>query len=181
MPRFEKWGGLLTYASPYAVPPGAAVAQINLTCSLMGQLTVRDGMQPVKFAAGSVSQCVDVGSYSHNGVPKLLVLDETGALSVLDAPDRGEPLGAPVIPSLPFKGDEIHVGYDYRWNENGDDIIGGDVYFDTLFGGRAGTKSWPAHLTANSACGGGRVTHFVGGRANSVYTPSLRYQIDLCP
>jgi hypothetical protein len=181
MPRFDKWGGLLTYASPYAVPAGAAVSQINLTCSFMGQLTVRDGMQPLKFAEGSVTQCVDVGSYSYQGVPKLLVLDEAGGLSVLDAPDRDAPLGAPYLPSLPFSGDQIHVGYDYRWNENGDDVVDGTKYFDTIFGGYAGTKTWPGSVNANASCGGTTVTHYFGGRANSVYTPSLRYQIDICP
>lgn len=181
MPRLEKWGGLLTYASPYAVPPGAAVSQINLTCSFMGQLTVRDGMQPLKFTESSPTQCVDVGAYSYNGVPKLLVLDESGNLEVLDAPDRADPLGAPLIPSLPYDGDQIHVGYDYRWNENGDDVTDGTTYFDTIFGGYAGTRSWPGSINANAHCGGGRVQGYFGGRSDSVYTPSLRYVVDICP
>lgn len=178
--RFEKWGGLLTYASPYAIPPGAAVTQINLTCSYMGQLTVRDGMQPVKFAAGTVERCVDVSAYSYQGQDKLLVLDETGSLSVLDAPDRDDPLGNPYLPPLPHTGNQINVGYDYRWNEDGDDVVDNTMYFAAIWGGRAGTKTWPAVANANATyCGGGKVQVFRGGRANTVYTPTLQY-VDIC-
>ena len=101
-------------------------------------------------------------------------------ITPLDAP-QDAPLGAPYLPSLPFSGDQIHVGYDYRWNENGDDVVNDTTYFDTIFGGYAGTKTWPGSVNANASCGGTTVTHYFGGRANSIYTPSLRYQIDICP
>ena len=178
--RFEKWGGLLTYASPYSVPPGAAVTQINLTCSYMGQLTVRDGMQPLRFSNGSVSQCVDVSAYSYQGLSKLLVLDETGQLQVLDAVDRDSPLGEPYLPSLPYAGDEIHVGYDYRWNEGGEAVVDGTLYYAAIWGGRAGTRSWPATADANAPyCGDGKIQVFAGGRAQSTYTPTIQY-VDIC-
>jgi hypothetical protein len=53
----EKWAGLVTNASPYALPPGAAVAQVNLQVIAPGQLTVRPGTAAVSFAshAGSTS------------------------------------------------------------------------------------------------------------------------------
>jgi hypothetical protein len=49
MLRIARFGGLLTYASSYAVPPGGAVQQVNLTCSLPGQLTSRGGIAPVQY------------------------------------------------------------------------------------------------------------------------------------
>lgn len=40
----EKWGGLVTNASPYALPGGACVIQTNIQCLRPGQLQVRNGM-----------------------------------------------------------------------------------------------------------------------------------------
>lgn len=43
--RLNKWPGLITTASPYLIPPGAAVEQVNLTSLIPGQLTCRGGME----------------------------------------------------------------------------------------------------------------------------------------
>ena len=51
MITIEKWAGLVTNASPYAIPPGAAVTQVNLQCISPGQLTVRPGTTAVSFAS----------------------------------------------------------------------------------------------------------------------------------
>lgn len=40
----DKWSGLVTNASPYAIPPGAAVTQTNWQILSPGQLTSRAGM-----------------------------------------------------------------------------------------------------------------------------------------
>lgn len=45
----NKWSGLATNASKYAVPPGATVEQVNVQCLVPGQLTVRPGFQQVTF------------------------------------------------------------------------------------------------------------------------------------
>lgn len=47
----EKWAGLVTNASPYAIPPGAAVTQVNLQVINPGQLVVRPGTQAVSFSS----------------------------------------------------------------------------------------------------------------------------------
>jgi hypothetical protein len=47
----DKWAGLVTNASPYALPPGSAVKQVNLQCLVPGQLTVRPGMQAITFTS----------------------------------------------------------------------------------------------------------------------------------
>lgn len=45
----EKWAGLVTNASPYALPPGSAVTQVNLQCISPGQLNVRPGTTSLAF------------------------------------------------------------------------------------------------------------------------------------
>lgn len=47
----DKWGGLVTNASPYAIPTGAAVTQVNLQAIIPGQVSVRPGMQSVTWAS----------------------------------------------------------------------------------------------------------------------------------
>lgn len=49
----EKWAGLVTNASPYSIPPGAAVTQVNLQCLVPGQLNVRLGHATLTFSAGT--------------------------------------------------------------------------------------------------------------------------------
>lgn len=46
----EKWAGLVTNASPYSVPPGAAVTQVNVQVINPGQLVVRNGHTNVSWS-----------------------------------------------------------------------------------------------------------------------------------
>jgi hypothetical protein len=43
MIAIEKWSGLITAASPYALPGGAMAAQVNLQCLRPGQVECRNG------------------------------------------------------------------------------------------------------------------------------------------
>lgn len=47
----DKWAGLATNASPYSIPPGAAVTQVNLQSLVPGQLQVRPGMAAASWAS----------------------------------------------------------------------------------------------------------------------------------
>jgi hypothetical protein len=47
----EKWGGLVTNASPYVLPPGAAVTQVNLQAIAPGRLQVRPGLAAMSFSS----------------------------------------------------------------------------------------------------------------------------------
>jgi hypothetical protein len=49
----EKFPGLITNASPYALPPGAAVTQVNVQSRIPGALVVRDGLTGVTFSSVS--------------------------------------------------------------------------------------------------------------------------------
>lgn len=61
----EKWAGLVTNASPYAIPPGAAVTQVNLQVISPGQISLRPGSTSVSFAthAGTTSPVVRMFRY----------------------------------------------------------------------------------------------------------------------
>lgn len=50
MIRISKWPGLVTAASPYILPAGGSVEQINAQSLIPGQLTVRGGMGDVEAA-----------------------------------------------------------------------------------------------------------------------------------
>lgn len=43
MITIEKWSGLVTAASPYALPGGAMTVQLNLQCLRPGQIECRNG------------------------------------------------------------------------------------------------------------------------------------------
>ena len=58
----DKWAGLVTNASPYAIPPGAAATQVNLQCIRPGELACRPGTVSVSFAThtGSTTAVVSM-------------------------------------------------------------------------------------------------------------------------
>jgi hypothetical protein len=51
MISIDKWAGLVTNASPYAIPPGAAVTQVNLQVISPGKVSVRPGYTAVSFTS----------------------------------------------------------------------------------------------------------------------------------
>lgn len=51
----DRWPGLVTNASPYAIKPGAAVQQVNLQIISPGQIAVRPGTAAVSFSLHSGS------------------------------------------------------------------------------------------------------------------------------
>ena len=51
MITISEWGGLATNASPYSIPPGAAVTQVNLQAIVPGQISVRPGHNTITFSA----------------------------------------------------------------------------------------------------------------------------------
>ena len=61
----DKWAGLVTNASPYSVPPGAASTQINWQILSPGQLTCRDGMTSVSFATHAATTSAIVRAFRY--------------------------------------------------------------------------------------------------------------------
>jgi len=56
----DNWKGLVTNASPYALPPGAAVTQINWQCVRPGELSARGGQAAVTFASITAGTTIPV-------------------------------------------------------------------------------------------------------------------------
>jgi len=78
--RIEKWLGLATSASPYALPPGAMVRQNNLQIQRPGELSPRLGMQAV-YSAKDYDQIIGIYRVSNGSA--------TDALLVCFKPDAG--------------------------------------------------------------------------------------------
>ena len=85
MLRIARFGGLVTYASPYAVPPGGAVSQVNLTCAVPGQLTTRGGVKALEYTGAPrapqnlVTQLFTAPGGVGKG-DKLIVIEEDGSV-----------------------------------------------------------------------------------------------------
>lgn len=80
----DKWAGLVTNASPYAIPPGAAVTQVNLQCLNPGQIVVRPGMAAVSWAShtGSTAAVVRAFRYQHSTADTVVYQNASGAIYV---------------------------------------------------------------------------------------------------
>ena len=49
MIRINKFGGWLSYVSPYFIPTGGMMEQTNLVCLLPGEIDCRGGMEQLPF------------------------------------------------------------------------------------------------------------------------------------
>lgn len=67
----EKWSGLITAASPHALPGGACVEQNNIQCLQPGQIQGRKGYTSVGTPPGNVTSAV---RYSAGTNDKLVIL-----------------------------------------------------------------------------------------------------------
>lgn len=80
----DKWAGLVTNASPYSIPVGAAVTQVNLQILNPGQVTVRPGLVNVSFTthtAGTVP-VVKVVNFQSSTFPQLVYQNASGGIYV---------------------------------------------------------------------------------------------------
>lgn len=58
MITIQKWSGLVTNASPYALPGGACVSQVNMQCLRPGQVQCRNGLSSILSPSGRVLSAV---------------------------------------------------------------------------------------------------------------------------
>lgn len=77
----DQWAGLATNASPYSIPPGAAVTQVNLQSLIPGQLQVRPGMASVSWSAHTgMSSPVAVAFRFQHGTQETIVYQNSSGL-----------------------------------------------------------------------------------------------------
>jgi len=75
----DKWAGLATNASPYSIPPGSAVQQVNLQCLVPGKLSVRPGLTPITFTSADSTSSPVVSTFRYqNGTAEHLIYQDSG-------------------------------------------------------------------------------------------------------
>jgi len=89
----DKWAGLVTNASPYVVPPGGSVVQINFQCLRPGELTSRLGQKMVTVSggtSGSTSRGIVEVYTTHAGtIATIVYCNVTGDIYVTTATTIG--------------------------------------------------------------------------------------------
>lgn len=87
MITIEKWAGLVTNASPYGLPPGAAVTQVNLQIISPGELSVRPGTAAVSFVSHTGAQSPIIRAFRYPGAQEAVVYQNaSGAILVARGP-----------------------------------------------------------------------------------------------
>ena len=85
MIRINKWMGVVSYASPYVLPPGGAVEQINMCCMMPGQIQARGGMEK---AGSTTGVCLEMwGWNSGPDTDKIFIFTDSGDILIEDAPN----------------------------------------------------------------------------------------------
>jgi hypothetical protein len=82
----EKWAGLVTNASPYSIPPGAAVTQVNLQVLVPGQVSVRPGHNAVTFASITAGTAPIRSAIRYPEEAAIVYQDGAGAIRVGKGP-----------------------------------------------------------------------------------------------
>lgn len=84
----EKWAGLVTNASPYALPPGAAVTQVNAQVLNPGQLVVRYGNTTVSWSTGTAgaSPVVRIFRSPSRSSERVVFQNTAGTIYVMEGP-----------------------------------------------------------------------------------------------
>ena len=84
----DKWSGLVTNASPYALPVGAAATQVNLQILSPGRVTVRPGDAVVSWATqtGATDPVVVAMRFQHGTTENIVYQDSAGGIYVARNP-----------------------------------------------------------------------------------------------
>jgi hypothetical protein len=83
-----KWPGLITNASPYTLPPGAAVTQVNVQVIRPGELAARSGLAAVTWSSidSSTSPVRRIFRAPCGGQERLVYQDAAGAVRLAAGP-----------------------------------------------------------------------------------------------
>lgn len=124
--RVEEWFGLVTNASPFAVPDGAATELINMRAK-SGRMVTRGGMRRITAAGGGLTQTLlDCYAVEIGGQPVLIAMNDAGELIDLRSPMH---VDSPLVPVLPMSVGDNEVATDYAQNlaSKDADYSGGDT------------------------------------------------------
>jgi hypothetical protein len=84
----SQWAGLATNASPYSLPPGAAVTQVNLQVLTPGQIVTRPGHVAVTWQShtGSTAPIVSAFRYPSPANETVVYQNSLGAIFIAKGP-----------------------------------------------------------------------------------------------
>jgi hypothetical protein len=165
--NIEKFAGLVTNASPYAIPPGAAVTQVNVQCISPGQLNVRPGLQAYTLSStvSATQPVVSAFSFQHAGGSIVVYQDAFGRVfsSRATAVDGGSSLtGVPSAPrALTATAGSASVSLD--WLEPEFAGGGGGVTGYTIQSSIDGGTTWAFSMSTTDSLA--TVTGLTNGRA----------------
>lgn len=152
MIRIDKWAGLVTNASQYALPAGATVEQVNVQCVSPGKLTVRQGLAAVQMPVpGGSAAIVKVFRYQHGPSEHLVYQDAVGDIYssavVASAIDNRVTPSEPVISTVLSGNKSLTVTLEPPAVSGSSPVIG-----YTLQVSSNGGSSWvPSGSTADSS------------------------------
>lgn len=187
--RSDSWKGLVTQASPFSLPPGAAVEQVNLGVNIPGQLATRGGMRAIA-SLPSVPAVVDVYPYEYEGKVFLMSLTAAGELVASESPAYGPVTARALEPQLSVTQGQVATSYSQRYldgtlaaaSDPSPPSQPPESRIAVLNGGAAATATWPYRVNANDLCAGsGKADAFTGGNEATATVPPSLTPSNLCP
>lgn len=177
--RADSWPGLVTNASPFAIPPGAAVEQTNLAVSVPGQMSARGGMRMIACVQPT-SAMLDCYQYSADGKSFLIALSPSGSLVAFESPAYGPAAPKPEDASLSSASGSVQTHYTYAYANSDTPSVSPPpvtppTFFSVLSGVPASGVAPTYYVDAMNPCAGsGKLTAFDGGSAPpSISTPTV--------
>lgn len=175
-----KWAGLITNASPYALPVGGCQIQVNMTTAIPGQMTCREGMQKVSFVGGNPT-ILDAYPYEADKT-QLIVLRADGALMVLDSPAYGD-VFTPYEPDLSVDNGQVKTSYTMRYQDGTYGAVVDDPPVppvETMTNVLDGNPVSVYYVDAENNCEDARYDSFDGGNASTDDMPRNIQTSGLC-
>jgi len=87
MITIDTWKGLVTNASPYSLPPGSAVTQVNLQVLTPGKLVCRPGTVAVSFTTHTAAAMPIIRIFRYPGTTENVVYqNSSGKIFVARGP-----------------------------------------------------------------------------------------------
>lgn len=189
------WSGLITNASPFVIPVGGAIEQVNLCSDTPGQIYSRGGMASVSVI-GQMTTVRDVHAYESDGEVLLVAITPDG-LAVATSPAVQQEVEPPLDPLLLSVSGSTETNYLFRYRTSGDDPQpplpppdGGGTdgppagtIIQLITGGSAATPEevFPFYVDANNQCDQENpIDHFLGGLSGEDFSSASLDASRLC-
>lgn len=176
--KADQWAGLVTKASPYIIPVGAAVEQVNLSPAIPGQLTTRDGMRRI-IGLTDFTNIIDCYAFDFGGRSVIVALRTNGDLVAIESPAYAAEPAMPVEPIFGIQSDQIGATYTNRFvqgpaSETLPPAPAASPYVSELTGQSASVSTPTYMVRAGDTVTGNTASIYDGGTAS---TPEFNPEI----